>query len=76
MKSIFKFSFNDIFRPIDGDGNYDFVIVALVRRDIVTLPKDNKPGTFKETIFTRHANGTLLKDIKIHRKEKTVFKFK
>jgi alpha 1,3-glucosidase len=62
--------------PIDGDGNYDFVIVALVRRDIVTLPKDNKPGTFKETIFTRHANGTLLKDIKIHRKEKTVFKFK
>jgi alpha 1,3-glucosidase len=62
--------------PIDGDGNYEFVMTQLVRRDIVTLPKDGKRGTFKETIFTRDANGTLLKDIKIHPKEKTVFKLK
>jgi hypothetical protein len=48
----------------------------LVRRDIVTTPKDGKPGTFKETIFTRHANGTLLKDIKVQLKEKTLFKLK
>jgi hypothetical protein len=51
-------------------------MAEMVRRDIVTLPKNGKPGTFKETIFTRDANGTLLKDIKIHLKEKTVFKLK
>ncbi|KAJ3640643.1 hypothetical protein Zmor_027193 [Zophobas morio] len=67
---------NVSFTTIDGTGDYEFVVDTIVRRDIVSLPKGGNPGSYKETVFSRDANGELLKNIKIGSKGNVSLKLK